>query len=389
MSAAAADAADGTAVKLVSVKDIKVSNGRLTVAKAGPSSKPLILDQVEIDLKDFSPASVMPFSLSARLAGEGKLKLEGTAGPIREGSLAATPFHATLNVDHLDLTKAGAAEGVTGLGGLLAIRGRADSDGAKLSVNGRVKAERLTLVKGGAPATKPVEVDFAVEHDLATHAGLIRQGDVHIGKAVATLTGTYTPRGDSIAIKANLSGRGMPVGELEGLLPAINVSLPAGASLQGGTAFVQTERGRPPRECGCVRIAGVERRANCRLRFRRQVVGDRKPGRDSAVDRIRRVGTFTADVKSSHEQVSVDNIKAIARNIGDLSGGGTVSPVRALDFKMRVALNGYTHATVPFFIHGTCTEPHFEPDLKGLATEQLHNLKDTAGKLLDGIIRKP
>jgi len=378
--------AGGSAVDL-SVSLVKITNGRLTIAKTSGHAKPLILDSVNIELKDFSPSSAMPFSLSAKLSGGGEIKLDGKAGPIRKDNLEATPFSLTLNVVHLDVVAASAIAAEAGVGGLVSIDGSVDSDGARIAVNGHVKADRLTLVKGGTPATRPVGIDFAVEHDLATRAGSLQKGDVHIGKASATLAGTYTPRGESMALKVNLSAPAMPVGELEGLLPALNIALPAGASLQGGTAFAKLRMEGPVENLAAVgalglndvKISGFD--LGSKLSVIESLAGIQK-GSDTQLQKL------SADVKASQQETSIDNIQAVAQNLGDLTGSGTISPNRALDFKMKVQLSGYTHATVPFFVRGTSSDPKFEPDLKGLATDQLHNMKDTAGKLLDGIIKR-
>ena len=87
-----------------------------------------------------------------------------------------------------------------------------------------------------------MEFDFTVDHDLRHGAGSLRRGDVHIGSAVATLTGTYAQHGESTILNANLSGHGMAIPELEALLPALNVELPQGSSLQGGTATVRLKK---------------------------------------------------------------------------------------------------------------------------------------------------
>ncbi len=378
--------AGGSAVDL-SVNLVKLSNGRLTIAKTSGHSKPLILDSVNIELKDFSPTSVMPFSLAAKVSGGGDIKLDGKAGPIRRDNLETTPFNLKLTATHLDLVSSGAIGAAAGIGGLVSIDGSVDSNGSRIAVNGRVKADRLTLVKGGTPATRPVEVDFAVEHDLETRTGTLKQGDVRIGKATATLAGTYIPRGESMALKVNLSAPAMAVGELEGLLPALNIALPAGASLQGGTAFAKLNVEGPLENLAAagtlglndVRITGFD--LGSKLSVMESLAGIQK-GPNTELQKL------SADVKASQQETSVDNIQAVAQNLGDLTGSGTISPNRALDFKMRVHLSGYTHATVPFFVHGTSSDPKFEPDLKGLATDEIHNLKDNAGKLLDGIIKR-
>src|SRR5439155_10914181 len=62
----------------------------------------------------------------------------------------------------------------------------------------------------------------------------VKQGDVHIGKALAHLTGTYGG-GNQIAVHMKLAGHQLPAPELEAALPAIGVTLPAGSSIREGT----------------------------------------------------------------------------------------------------------------------------------------------------------
>jgi len=126
-----------------------------------------------------------------------------------------------------------------GPGGLVSLEGSAESNGRTAQVKGRLKAERLKLANNGTPAGRAVELDFSVEHNLKTRAGHLRQGDIHIGAARATLTGAYSPRGAETIWRLNLSGPNMPVPELAAILPATGVVLPAGSSLQGGTVSLK------------------------------------------------------------------------------------------------------------------------------------------------------
>jgi len=64
---------------------------------------------------------------------------------------------------------------------------------------------------------------------------VLQRAAVHIGKSQATLTGTYQERGESTELKMNLSGTSMAATDLAALLPALNVVLPAGSSIQTGT----------------------------------------------------------------------------------------------------------------------------------------------------------
>ena len=57
-----------------------------------------------------------------------------------------------------------------------------------------------------------------------------------MGKVDASLTGTYVERGDSPVLNMQFAGSNIPIPELEAMLPALGIVLPAGSSLQGGTA---------------------------------------------------------------------------------------------------------------------------------------------------------
>ncbi len=219
----------------LSVKLIKISNGRVSLRRTVGHWKPLTLEQVNIELRDFSSSSAFPFSLSAQVHGGGTLTLTGKAGPINPTDSAMTPVSLSLKMAQLDLAGSGMNDVAPSVAGLVSFDGSGASDGVTMHLQGKINAEKLKLAKSGTPAVRPVEVDFSVQHDLRKHSGTVSQGDIHIGRAAAHLTGTYAEQGESMVVNLKLSGPGMPVQELEGLLPAVGIVLPAGTSLQGGT----------------------------------------------------------------------------------------------------------------------------------------------------------
>jgi AsmA protein len=162
--------------------------------------------------------------------------LEGKAGPINPTDSAMPPVQVTLKATGLDLANSGMNDMAPMVAGLASFDGSGESDGSVMHLKGRLKVDKLKLAANGTPSTRPVEVDFAVQHDLRKHAGTVQQGDIHIGAAVAKLTGTYAEQGESMMLHLKLSGPGMPGQELEALLPAMATTLPSGTSLTGGTA---------------------------------------------------------------------------------------------------------------------------------------------------------
>jgi AsmA protein len=169
---------------------------------------------VNVQVKDFSAASVFPFSLSGRVVGGGEVKLVGKAGPIDAADTAMTPVEATLSVAQLDLVRTGFVEPSLGVSGLVSIEGRCSSNGRRLETSGRIKADQLKLARTGTPARRQVEFDFTVRHDLAKRAGVLSRGQIRIGKAEATLAGSYSLRGESALLNMKLAGPNMPVPEL-------------------------------------------------------------------------------------------------------------------------------------------------------------------------------
>src|SRR6185436_2027190 len=198
----------------LSVKLVKISGARLSIGNDNSHSKPLVVEKMDVELRDFAKASVFPFSLSATLAGGGTINLKGKAGPIHPTDTAQTPVEAGLNVTQLDLAASGLVDPSTGVAGVVSVDGSGASNGKTLQVKGRVKADRLKLAKNGTPARRPVAFDFAVAHDMQKRSGVLSPGNLHIGAAAATLTGTYTQRRDSTVLNMNLAGSSMAVQEL-------------------------------------------------------------------------------------------------------------------------------------------------------------------------------
>ena len=81
----------------LSIKKLEVSNGQMTVSRAGSSEKPRVYDKVNITVKNFSFTSPFPFKMTANLPAGGTLTLEGTAGPINAGNAEQTPLQAKVD----------------------------------------------------------------------------------------------------------------------------------------------------------------------------------------------------------------------------------------------------------------------------------------------------
>jgi AsmA protein len=378
----------------LSVKLIKISNCRLTLSRTVGHWKPLVLEQVNIELRDFSSTSAFPFSLSATVVGGGTINLSGKAGPINPTDSAMTPVNVNLKATQLDLERSGLNDFAPNVSGLASFDGSGESDGVIMHLSGKLKFDKLRLAKAGVPSNRSVEADFSVQHDLRKHSGIVHQGDVHIGAAVAHITGTYAEQGQSMVLNLKLSGPGMPVQELEALLPAMAITLPAGTSLNGGTANADLSMEGPADRLVTTGSLALD---NTRL------VGFDLPKKMESIEKLAgikggpdtEIQVLRANVRWVPEGASANDLKLVVPAIGELSGAGTVSPANALDFKMSaivhtsglLAVVGNT--PIPFTVGGTCSEPVFRPDIKAVVKEEMksfqHDLGKAAGGLLNGL----
>ncbi|HUP03200.1 MAG TPA: AsmA family protein [Bryobacteraceae bacterium] len=386
-----APAAPSSGALDLGVQLLKITDGHFSLGKTAGRQKPLALENVEIEVRDFSAAAAFPFSLSAKVASGGAIKLEGTAGPIDMGNVPMTPVQLTLDVTALDLAGSPLAAQSPGLAGVVSFHGSGKSAAGSLTLDAALKAEHLRLAKGGQPAKPAMEFDFTLAHDMRKHAGALQRGDLHVGSALAHLTGTYEEKGDTDTLAMKFAGPAMPVQDLAELLPPLAVALPQGSSLQGGTATANFTVNGPPDKLVTAGSLAVNktRLANFDLGGKMSAIetlAGIKGGPNTDIDNL------AADVRMAPDGMTVSNLHFLAPAIGELSGAGTVSPANALNFKMSATLHTsgaaaiLSKAAVPFVIQGTAQNPVFQPDVKGMANSAVQSLKQNPGQAVDSIM---
>jgi AsmA protein len=223
-------------------------------------------------------------------------------------------------------------------------------------------------------------------------------------------------RGESTILKMKLRGENMPAEDLEALLPAIGVTLPKGASLQGGTLNADLAIEGPVEKLEAAGTVGLvnTRLTGFDLGGKMASVASLAGIKSSSVTEIEK---FTSDLRVAPDGIQVSSLLLAAPALGQLTGNGTVGSNYSLDFKMLAKLNasggavgnlarlagvkGSNELNVPFFIRGTTLNPTFVPDVKGAAGSLLESSiagKDTKagetkpaqnlGGLLRGVLEK-
>jgi Uncharacterized protein involved in outer membrane biogenesis len=348
----------------LSIAKLNVNNGRLTVSRADSTQKQRVYDKVDIQVTNFSFTSKFPFNMTANLPAGGSMKLNGSAGPIDANDAALTPLSAKISVQNMNLAASGFIDPAAGIAGIADLEGNVVSDGKEAKANGTLKATNLQVVKKGSPAGKPVNVTFAIVHNLVRETGTITQCEIAMGKAVSHLTGTYDAHGKVTSVNLKLIGQGMPVDDLEAMLPAVGVVLPPKATLKGGDLNLNMAAAGPVDKLvttGSVKLQNTQL-ANFNLGQKMAAISalsGKNTGNDTSIQ------NFSSDVKMSPAGTEANNINLTVPAIGVLTGGGTVSPSNELAFKMKADVGGMG---IPFGVQGTTADPKFTPDVKGIAT---------------------
>jgi AsmA protein len=376
-----------TSTSNLNVAKLELTDGKIFFGAIPAKRKPIVYDKVDISMRNFSIGSAFPVTASMRLPGGGSVKLDGKLGPINTQDVSLSPLQAKLNIEKLDLSQSAFVDPGAGISGLADFDGSVVSDGRIAKTNGTLKATNLKLTPKGAPSGRPIEVKYAVEHNLLAQSGRLTQGDVAMGKALAKLAGTYETHGDTTSIRTKLVGENMPVDELQAVLPAVGVVLPPGSQLKGGTLSLNVDSAGPVNKLvstGDVKLNNSQL-AGFNLASKMSAISalsGQKTGNDTNIQNL------SSDVRIAPDGTRLEKISLIIPALGTVAGTGTVSPSGALNFNMTVnlsggAVTGLTQmaglggkgtGSVPFLIQGTTSNPVFMPDVKGMVGGQLKGL---------------
>ena len=393
----------------ISVEKLKIINGRVTVQKTG-GAKPSVYEDVNLVANNISYDSPIAFTLEAKTPGGGRLKVEGTAGPINQVDAALTPLQAQVSIDNMDLASTGFVDPASGIAGLLGYKGTVKSDGHTAHSEGQATIEKLRVVPAGSPAKQSVSLSYASDYDLKRESGVLTRGDIHTGSSTVRLSGDYDMHGPTTMVHMKLNGSQLPVKDVEGLLPAVGVTLPSGASLQGGTITTNLAMdGAVDRlvTTGTVLLSNAHL-AGYDLASKMKVLSALSGLKGSSSDTV--IETLSSNLRVAPEGIRADNLNIVIPSLGSLTGNGTVSSSNALNFHMVATLaqssgmmmgqmtkniplmgGGGKGGGIPFMIQGTTAQPIFVPDvagaLKGAVSNPLQQQQQNGvGGMLQGIL---
>ena len=328
----------------LTVGHVNVENGQITVGSGPGASAPArTYEQVSLEVKNFGFANSFPFTASARLPGDGTMKVKGTAGPVNQQDASATPVDATIDLKHFNLATTGVLPPDAGISGVADLQAQVKSDGQTLNATGTTQVTAIQLAKNGRPSSKPVQVQFNVTENERAMTGQIQQATITVGRAVINVAGTFQTSGPTTALNLKVIGNGVPIDELEAFLPAVGVSLPQGSQLRGGTlttALTVSGSTANPVLSGPVRLDNTQLAGfnlGSKLGGLSQLTGGKIGSSTGNGTTIR---SLSMNVQESGGAVRTDNVALDVAGVGTATGAGSVSAGGALNYNMVLKLTG-------------------------------------------------
>jgi len=369
----------------IKVGRLRISNGQVEIIKAG--KKASVYEKVTLYFDDISRSNASHFRLAAAIKGDGLLELTGNAGPLKPDDALMTPFDAVLKITRFDMATAGFIPDSAGLSGLFDFSAVINYDDSIAHFKGTASATNLRGAAGGTPTVKPLSFDYDLRCNMKNKTGVLADAIIGFDHAGLHLYGNFDAGGDAVDLKMTLKGSNLPVEELQDFLSALDVALPEGSALNGGTLDIELAVEGTLTNLivnGVVEITettligfdiveNITRAAN---------IAGFKSGMDTRVEKLNASLLWTTD------GIDLGDIQLIIPGLGRLNGSGTISPRRELDFTMRASLNvtalkALTKGkaiNIGFYVRGNASAPEFFPDYKDAARALIDSLLPARSK---------
>jgi AsmA protein len=249
------------------------------------------------------------------------------------------------------------------------------------------------VVQAGTPAAQPVSVEYSSDYSFARQSGELTRGQLRTGKSAIAVSGAYDASGNSTVVHMKLDAPGVPLADIQALLPAFGVTLPAGSSLQGGTVKTNLSVDGP--------LDGL-------ITTGELTMSDAKLAGFGLGSKLGALATFSglkatpdtliqvlsSNLRITPDGIALDSLNLVVPDLGTITGGGTIGQSQALNFKMRArlaegggiagiasrsGLGGALGRDIPFLVQGTSSKPIILPDAAGMVKAGVSNLGQSIG----------
>ena len=370
-SSGTAEAESPGSIPDLSVDELKITNGSATVSSIPVTAKPFQYTDVNLIVKHFSFLKSFPFDLSANLPAGGTVKLNGDAGPMSRTDASHSPFQAKLELRNFDPLAAGVIDQSKGVSTIADVDTQLKSDGTDVSSTGKIKASRLKLAPSGTPALQPVDIDYSLSQNLISRQGTVSDIGIHAGSATVHTNGTFQITPQAFMLNLHSSAPGLPIDQVESLLPIVGIRVPSGSSLKGGTLTASINISGPSTAVTLTGPVEIDNSLLAGFDLGSKIQGLNPFGGTGAGTQIQ---VLKANVNSSPEGTKLTDIYANLPQIGSATGEGTVAPSGSINFNLTAKLSSSNIAGVAMNSAGAA------------ADRALNSVGGTAGSLLGGLL---
>lgn len=390
---------------------ILIEDGSAEVQTLPAVKAPQVYDHLDVKLENFSLAKAFPFSVSASLAGDGKVAVAGTVGPINPKDATATNLNAQLTIIHLDPVAAGFIDPAAGVSAIAGLDTHIVSDGMNVTSDGKVHAENLILLKGGKAAPYPIDVNYEIRHSLQTNSGELSDLAIETGAIAIHIKGTYQIVANVPVVDLKMVAQSVPIDSLQALMPAVGVKLPNNAMLKGGTLSAAFGIKGTPTDNVIVGSYEIKNTKLVGYDLGSKIVGI------AAMGGIKTGDTTVIDISRANVRITkagsqTTNIYSVLPALGESTGSGTVSPSGQLNFHLiskvtsakglnkvgvdiLTKLNSSSSASkpskatgIPINITGTAENPVITADVNGIMKGNATTIKTKSSNLINSIFGK-
>ncbi len=334
--AAQASAENSSPPLAFSVDKLRINNGSIELKRSVGGSRRYT--KVQLSAQHVGSSAAFPFSMDAAMAGGGTLKVDGTLGPWRAQNAVMTPVEAHLVMHDLNLVGAGLMSSGDGVGGVLDLDTRISSARGVLQSKGIIEARQLKLVAAGAPSPRAVRIDYQASYQLSSGTGKIDNTTLGSGAAKLAVSGSFDNHAKIMQLDLRIRGKGLPVDDLQPLLPAFGVVLPKDSHLSGGNLGVNLRARGPldklvisgPVTLDNSRLAGFS--LGSKLGGALSLAGIKAP-KDTVIQHA------TATLKIDPSGINANPASADIADLGSFNGKGGMAASGKLDFRMLVKLD--------------------------------------------------
>ncbi len=226
--------------------NLKITDGQVALTDFQKHQSRAVYDHIDLSLKNFAPDKQFDVTLTAHLPGKGTqtVALSGTAGPINQSNLMATPLDASLKMQEVSLRgvqKFLNSPSLEDMNGIITGEASVKNQNGVLSSQGSLKIDQANV--NGIEIGYPISADYKASDDLNTDVIRVDQGNVKLGPTPLSVAGTLDTRATPAQVDLKLNAANVSLAEAARLASAFGVAFNPRTKVEGRALADVTAKG--------------------------------------------------------------------------------------------------------------------------------------------------